>query len=685
MAIDANGNFIVADAFNNRIRKVTPSGNVSTLAGSGSAAFAEGTGVAASFNSPSHVCIGTDGTIYVADSYNHRIRKVTPLGVVTTLAGSGSNAFADGMGAAASFDRPRGVAVDSSNNVFVADLNNNRIRKITSAGLVSTLAGNETGGWVDGTGSGASFYQPIGICINTDGNIYVADYYNNRIRKVTTTGVVTTVAGGAGNGTNGLGLINGIGQNAAFNAPHGLTADPSGNLIVADTDNHCIRKVTIPGGVVTTLAGSGIAAYTNGNETVASFNYPVDVTMDSSGNIYVADNVNHRIRKIQINTNTAPTLIWSLVGYIGYTGPTGQGVPTGGSVGQVLAKNSPNDYDTHWITLSGGGGGSAGIQIYTGSQVPASNLGNTNDLYINTTSKDLYKKGFYGFSSQSLLLNIDNKNDQGGVGIAINSANQDIYVVDVTNTINEDSIIKKYSPTSSTSSVLITLTGPSISSLVINSTNTFLYTLHNKYNNYLLAVNISTQTSTKFNMNDLGPSGGNFECLTIDINNKLIVTYSNYISLIDVSGSTFNSFSSIGSAPADIKAIAVDSTNTYLYTCSETIVYKILISDTSQYTTIATGFTNIRDIKINNNGILFISDKGNNSLVQINISTGEKAIILNSANSPNGYTPGYSMAIDTDNTAVVVFNTGVFRYNLGPWGELFNIQENTFMGNVIKN
>jgi hypothetical protein len=103
----------------------------------------------------------------------------------------------------------------------------------------------------------------------------------------------------------------------------------------------------------------------------------------------------------------------------------------------------------------------------------------------------------------------------------------------------------------------------------------------------------------------------------------LIVTYSNNISLIDVSGSTFNSFSSIGSAPADIKAIAVDSTNTYLYTCSETTVYKILISNTSQYTTIATGFTNIRDIKINNNGILFISDKGNNSLVQINIATGE--------------------------------------------------------------
>jgi sugar lactone lactonase YvrE len=194
-AVDSAGEVYVADYGNDEIRKITPAGAVTTLAGSGAQGNADGTGSAASFNYPESVALDSTGNVYVADYGNNEIRKITPAGVVTTLAGSGEKGDADGTGSAASFNGPEGVAVDSAGNVYVADYGNNQIRKITPAGAVTTLAGSGAQGNADGTGSAASFNGPEGVAVDSAGNVYVGDEFNNEIRKITSAGVVTTLTG----------------------------------------------------------------------------------------------------------------------------------------------------------------------------------------------------------------------------------------------------------------------------------------------------------------------------------------------------------------------------------------------------------------------------------------------------------------------------------------------------------
>jgi sugar lactone lactonase YvrE len=300
VAVDSTGNVIVADSYNHRIRKVSfpnglilNGGVVTTLAGSGSQAFADGTGAGASFHLPVGVVIDASDNVIVADNLNHRIRKVTPGGVVTTLAGSGQGEYADGTGAGASFKWPRGVAIDASNNIIVADYGNQRIRKVTNpGGVVTTLAGGESWGFADGTGSGALFSFPTGVAVDASNNVIVSDGNNYRIRKVTNPGgVVTTLAGG---GTRGS--ANGTGADATFDFPYDVSIDASNNIIVPDRS--LIRKVTNPGGVVTTIAGNGSQTFADGAGTGASFYYPEGVEVDASGNIFVADTGNNRIRVI---------------------------------------------------------------------------------------------------------------------------------------------------------------------------------------------------------------------------------------------------------------------------------------------------------------------------------------------------------------------------------------------------
>jgi len=290
IAIDKAGDLYVADESSHRIRKVTPDGVVTTFAGSsGFSGTTDGLVTAARFHIPTGLAFDATGNLYVADHYNHRIRKITPEGMVSTIAGS-TLGYADGVGSNARFYYPFNLAVDAAGNVYVADTYNHLIRKITPDGTVTTLAGS-TQGYADGTGSAAQFSRPMDIAIDAMGNLYVTDDWNHRIRKITPSGVVTTLAGST------LGHTDGIGTAAQFNYPVGITIDAAGNLYVTEAYNHCIRKIT-PTGVVTTIAGSGSAGLVNGIGTEARFSEPYGIAIDVLGNLYVADFRNHTIRKI---------------------------------------------------------------------------------------------------------------------------------------------------------------------------------------------------------------------------------------------------------------------------------------------------------------------------------------------------------------------------------------------------
>jgi sugar lactone lactonase YvrE len=288
LALDANHILYVADASSNTISRVTATGVVTPWAGAtGTAGSTDETGAKALFNQPAAVAATAASMVYVADSANATIRQITPAGVVTTFAGSAvSRGHADGLGTAATFSRPVGLAVDVSGNLYVADATNHTIRKITPAGAVTTCAGTAgVAGSTDGTGPAALFHSPSGIAIDNGGNVYVADTGNNTIRQITPAGVVTTLAGLAGFS----GSADGAGTSARFNQPSGLALDAAGSLYVADTGNSVIRRVTAAG-VVTTFAGlSTVAGRRDATGTAALFNQPKALACDSGGNLYVAD------------------------------------------------------------------------------------------------------------------------------------------------------------------------------------------------------------------------------------------------------------------------------------------------------------------------------------------------------------------------------------------------------------
>jgi sugar lactone lactonase YvrE len=302
VALDSGTNVYVADSMNNTIRKITPAGVVTTLAGvAGAVGSGDGIGVAARFWQPQGVAVDASGSVYVSDGANGTIRKIVTGAVVSTLAGAASIGSADGAGSSARFNGPSGVAIDNAGNSYVADTINGTIRQVTAGGAVTTLAGSAGSyGTNDGSGAGVRFYGPRGITVNGGGSlIYVADTANHTIRKVTAEGAVSTLAGSGG--TNGV--SDGTGAGAYFNYPQGVAQDGAGNLIVADTRSHTIRRVTA-GGVVTTLAGvAGMAGDIDSNmagngTNAARFNCPSGVAVDAGGNVYVADTRNHTIRKV---------------------------------------------------------------------------------------------------------------------------------------------------------------------------------------------------------------------------------------------------------------------------------------------------------------------------------------------------------------------------------------------------
>ncbi len=295
LAADSAGNIYVADSRNNRIRKISSDGTVTTIAGSGKDGSTDGKGASASFFFPVAVAAGANGNVYVADTHNSLIRKIAPDRMVTTLLGRNQPVKKDLSDSLQKLDNPYGIAVDKDGTIYFTDWAKDLVCKISPDGKLSEIAGDGSPGAEDGVGHSASFYLPEGIAVDEKGTLYVADCYNNMVRKISSNGTVTTLAGKAGK--HNTGSKDGKGAAASFNHPCGIAVDKKGNVYVADVGNNKIRKIT-PDGTVSTFAGTGKRGAANGDVKAASFNRPFGVAVDGAGNVYIADYQNNLVRKI---------------------------------------------------------------------------------------------------------------------------------------------------------------------------------------------------------------------------------------------------------------------------------------------------------------------------------------------------------------------------------------------------
>jgi len=289
-------------------------------------------GAFARLNGPLAATVDANGTIYVVDLFS--VRKISPLGAVETLAGALAPGNVDALGSAARFGQPFGIAVDGAGNLFVADTANHSIRRVTPNGAVTTFAGNAAvSGGADGTGSGASFAEPRGVSIDGAGNVYVADQANHTVRKITAGAVVTTLAGAAGQ----LGSSDGVGTAARFNSPRAVAVDSAGNVYVADGGNHTVRKIAASDGEVTTLAGrAGEPGGTNGAAAVARFSSPHSLTLGADGTLYVGDaESGGRVRAVTPAGNVTTIASAGLPGVDSRSGTPG----FGGIIGLAAAPN----------------------------------------------------------------------------------------------------------------------------------------------------------------------------------------------------------------------------------------------------------------------------------------------------------------------------------------------------------
>ncbi|MFY0593061.1 LamG-like jellyroll fold domain-containing protein, partial [Roseivirga sp.] len=291
IVIDQEENIYVLDVWNNRIRKVDKEGNVSNFAGTGNNGYKDGPASEAEFNGLSGIAIDHDGNLFVSDFYNNVIRKITKNGVVSTFAGDGQGGFMDGTGLSSRFNGPSGLDFDGDGNLYLADLRNNRIRKIDKNGVVNTLAGGFSSQHLDGQGTDARFENPKDLTIDPNGNIFVIS--NLRIRKIAPDGIVTTFAG---NGSPGD--VNGVGTNAQFIRLNGITSDNSGNLFVTDESNK-IKRIG-KDAQVSTLMGSGLQAERDGTGNNASFSRPYDISFSTDRTIFITDFSSNVIRKAKL-------------------------------------------------------------------------------------------------------------------------------------------------------------------------------------------------------------------------------------------------------------------------------------------------------------------------------------------------------------------------------------------------
>ena len=301
VCIDTSGNIYIADQGNYVIRKVNPSGIITTVAGNGKAGYSGDGGDAklAEFNYIMGMCVDISGNIYLADYYNQCIRMINPAGIITTVAGNGIQGFSGdgGPATAAELFKPNNVCVDTSGNLYIVDTYNERIRKVSSTGIITTVAGNGIQGYSGdgGLATAAALLVPQSVCVDLSGNLYIADG-DSRIRMVNSAGIITTIAG---NGIPGFSGDGGAANQAQINLPRGICTDIYGNLYIGDGSNARVRKIT-PSGLINTIAGNGVFAYSGdgGLATSAELIFPMAVCIDAKGNLYIADPDVDRIRKV---------------------------------------------------------------------------------------------------------------------------------------------------------------------------------------------------------------------------------------------------------------------------------------------------------------------------------------------------------------------------------------------------
>jgi sugar lactone lactonase YvrE len=376
IAADSAGNLYLADTDNHTIRKIVAStGSVTTLAGlAGVSGDVDGAGSVARFNSPSGVAVDGAGNVYVADTLNDTLRLVTASGVVSTLAGTpGTAGSTDGTGSGALFHGPQGLALDASGNLYLADTNNQTIRKIVpSTGEVTTIAGSAgSAGSADGVGTVARFDAPSGLGVDTAGNVYVADADNHTVRSLSPAGLVATIAGVAGSS----GGADGTGSAARFNSPSDLAVDASGNVYVADTDNFTIRELVPSTGAVTTLAGlAGTSGSADGLGSAVRFFHPAGIAMDPSRNLYLADTDNHTVRVALLAV--APSI---------QTQPQSQAVTAGDSAQFSVTASGRPAVTYQWYFGGAVISGATG-STYTVSDAQSVNAGNYTVVVSNSVS-----------------------------------------------------------------------------------------------------------------------------------------------------------------------------------------------------------------------------------------------------------------------------------------------------------